>query len=757
MIETGADVKTGRLATYEQTLAEVRDECLVPARELKKKFKFKENHPLRRMSDATRNFIAEHDMLLFILDKMDGFTAFVKKGAENFGPNRNLLGHKLAAAQDRRDLMRKELNDKLKPHINQLSKSAKASPKVLRVPIEIPELLKRDGRQWDFNKVLAIALNMGNDTNIIRIADGYGLVSEEELNARVGNLEGKTKKEMRDIIHKSNVEIARAKLLQIVKPVLSESDWQSVQSIWDIVNSYWPELSAEHYKINHFHQKKVEANEIKVFTKDGVEVNLKGGYYPIKYDGSLAKKVAGWDEKDLMLNDSIWGHPNVKNGMLQTRQRVVRMPVDLSLNVLFTHLEDTIHYITHAAIIKDIDRITQDAEYQRVMEDKLGDAVYRTIRPALRNIARPERSLGLQFDRFVDRARVLTTAYILGANASVAAKQIFSLPGAVSDMGAGNYLKGLIHVLRNPLQAYESMHELSIYMETRSKSFDREIRESGNAILKKNFAGMDRSLKDMFRDAVFIPIRVMDFAAVYPAWHGAYSAEMKKSGDIEQAVRYADEVIRASQPSSKPIDLSKIQFSRNSAARLFSMFMTFTIKYGNRQRYFYRAWREGSMSTPQYLKRVGIEAIAPPAMMNLLFATLWGEDWEPEDAAVDVLLYQFSGYILARDFASAVGSSVKGKLLDKKTYQRSVGESPVFTGLELSQRAVNSIIGIMEDAGDDENFEKAAWAIAEIVSFEVGVPASRIARNLIEGARQYEEDEGTFVNILIPNPEKRGR
>lgn len=761
LIETGADIRGGRLAEYQQTLDEIVQEAIAPAASLKNKHIYGETHPMRRGSVWVRKFIADHDQIMFIFDSLDGYTALVKKGSKYFGPNRKMIGHKLTEAQDHRDRMQKEVRDKLLAPIRQLAKSAAKHGK--SIPgLNIPEAMRKDGRVWTFERVVAVALNMGNPTNANRVAAGYGLVTDDEVSMAAGNLDSLSKKEMVERLQQVRTQLSLAKLTQLTSQVLTAEDWGSVQALWNTVNSYWEQLDDVHYKVNHFRREKVQARPFQAQLADGTTVAMDGGYYPLKYDRILSDQVAEWSEQDDLFNESVFGHPGVESGMIKSRVAgPVRMPVDLSLSVLFKHMEDVVHYISHAAIIKDVDRITRDATYAEVVKNKLGRETYHAIRPILRNIAKPDRAVGLHLDTMFDRMRVLASAYVLGLNTSVAAKQLFSLPSMWHDIGFGNWLLGVKRVLANPSASYQAMHELSPYMATRASSFDREIRESGNAIMGKGF-GMDKTRRDQLRDVAFLPIQVMDMVSVLPSWWAAYKAERTRGADEKTAVRYADEMIRASQPTAKAVEQAKVLYTRTGMTRFFSMFMTFAVTFGNRQRYFYRGWKEGKVSTGEYAKHLALDAIVPVLLQNIVLGALWGGgDDDDENSwagmALDVLLYQFSGQVFIRDAAGMAVSAFKNRVLEEDNFVNNLGESAVLTGFKLAERSYVSLLNVMMDLDDDEKSEKAIWAFAEIVSFWAGLPVPKLVRNIKEGMRQFEEEDGTLFNVIAPDPQKRSR
>lgn len=670
---------------------------------------FEEGTILRKLSDESRKRFAQHDALPFIVRRLDNFVSV--KGV--VGPNETFILRRINEAESNYLRKLKEVSDTLEPAINQLKSSFKRFPKNIETDVPVPEIMQRKGRRWGFEQVLAIALNRGNETNLNRIKEGYGL-SDEDIYSLTSNL--------------------------------TKEDWEAVQTIWNTIDSLWPELDKVFFNQNGFHQKKVEALEF--ISPNGVK--LKGGYYPIKYDSKLSRLVGGWNEKDDLLNatEAMFPTPSTKSGYMRERvEGSTMLPVDLSLNVLHSHIQDAIRYINFAETIRDIDRVTKwesreaNVGYARAVEDVEGVPFYDMIRPALAYVARPHSGILTHTDKAAIKATSKATAYILGLKPSVALKQPFSIFGLINDVGPLNFIKGISSVIKNPIEAKKAMHELSPYMANRAKSIDRDIGEKIRSIKpEKNIKGI--SWKDV-QDAMFGLIRGMDFITVYPAWQSAYLKRMNETGSIEEAVKYADDSIRMSQPSSQPVDLNQLQRSKVGWHRLFTMFSSFTMKFGQRQRYHFNAWRNGQLSGPEYFTRFAIENIAPPILMNLMFAGLQGREPEPEDILFDTFIYQFLGLFLASEFAFGIVSAQRG-------FRGSLFESAALTGLRIGVDFGANVIQWITDLGDEEKFQKALLSFADLLSFQVKVPASRIAKDVKKGIEQYESGQGTPFNILVP-------
>lgn len=719
----GRDIVKQNIDHADASKAEVVEKTIEPTQDLKTKKIWSEHSRIGKLVMSARKYFASTDMFLFVMKAMDGYSNVGKDGT--MGPNEELLYRPLAKAYSARQVALAEVKAKLDAPLARLTKSAAAHPAKLNVPgVPTPGIMARNGLTWSFERILAVALNMGNESNKKALLEGYDL-TEPQLQA-------------------------------LIAP-LSKEDWNDIQEIWDVVNSLWPETNKVFRELNYFDQKKIEAVPFTVTTDNGEIVPMRGGYYPLKFDPELddTGRVGEWSEKDDLMNatDAMFPTPTARSGFMQSRVGAGKLPPKLTLGVLSDHLDHAVQYITHAKVLRDIDRVTRDPQYKRAMEDKLGKEAYKMVRPSLKYVARSEGELLGVIDGWLEKHRILATGYILGANVSVAMKQPFSAFGFVNDEGAGTLFRGMGKVLTSPLEAGRIMHKLSPYMANRAKTIDRDLGDSLKRIGPKDTVIAGVRVSDV-QNSMFVLIRAMDYVTVFPAWWGSYLKAMGETGgDIEASVTHADEAIAESQPSSRPMDLSHFQRSNKGMHRLFTMFSTFTMKYGSRQRAHYNAWKSGALSNPQYFRHIVLEAVLPPLIMRSMFTMLWGrspadeDDWG--DAVWDVFLYQFIGLPYFRDILNTVSSGVRGKFVGDPW------DSPVFQGLEIGTDLLTAMGNWIQDLEDDDKAEKAVWAFAEIVSYKIRIPASRVYEKLKKGMEQWEEEDGTPFNILVPDYNKK--
>jgi hypothetical protein len=588
---------------------------------LKKKKVLPKLTALRKYSDKFRSFISNFDSINFVMIAMGGYKSIQKPGS--FSLCEVEVNQALAKAADKRHVMLRETYEKLWPHYMHILKSIKAmkkkhGSKITQGVPEVPGVLQRDGQVgwWTPSQIFALALNVGNESNKTRIFDGFEGFTEADLNKLLG--------------------------------FLSKADWDAIQAVWDLNDELFVEINKVHRRMNGFTIEKIPAVEVK--TKYGT---YRGGYAPVRYDSKLAERVGSIKEQniatlhektDLMArNDSKFMVPAAKTSAIM--KRVSRTPYSLllSLEPISDHIIDTVHYITHAEVIRDIDRYLKTDEMKTAVVNHLGSDVYSDMRAKLAYIASPRKvSSDPQMDGIAGWLRQRTTPWILAYNHTVAAKQGFSSPAAALSLGKARWLASYIEAAFNVpdiKRKYSFMMESSPYMQGRMNSFDQEFKKQFKLLGpdEKMIIFGDKTI--VWEDVVsigFLPIQAVDLATVLPLWHGAYRQKMKDLGgntpeDHEAAVTYADELIRTTQPSAQAMDLTGAQ-RKSGLWTLLSMFGTYTIgKYQQRVRLYWRGMRSGKISKTKYAEHFMLEQLLPAIAMNILVAALKSRDFDDDE------------------------------------------------------------------------------------------------------------------------------
>lgn len=718
----------------------------------------------RKVVDAKDEFLASMNTLYFILDAFDGYVSIGKDGKH--GVNTEMIYDALVECQDNDSRMWNEMWEKCGDAFLHLHRTAQQWEKQhgkkfsrlkltagLRdgvhrelgsqikegantsldtqefLELDVPAIMQQDGRKWTPDAILGLMLHTGTKSNLERVFAGYP-------------------------------ELKEGQTLAYLKSMLTHKDWDAIQQIWDAIDSLYPQLDVVHKKMNGFHMTKIEAQPFGI-ERGGVVKKYQGGYFPVKYDSTLPQThfVKQYTELDSLLSraEAINQTPAARSGFTQGRKnKAPGFPLRLSVDVAAEHLRETIHYMTHAEALRFVDRLTKHKKWEKAFIDVMGQEAYRALRGHLKSIAMPEQLppeyVNKWWYRMGEKMRVGATTFILSWNFGVATKQVFSLPGGVHDIGMKDFCKGLKTVMTNsPMRKMKWIHEVSPYMRDRAGSMDREFldiaRKFKMDVKTVSIFGKDVSHQDVV-DFGFWPIRLADMATTYVLWIGAYEKAMGQSKDPEKAVRYADNIIRKSQPSSNPIDQTMLQRDKRLWMRWFTLFQTYLGRtYFTRQVHHFSAWKKKAMSHSEYVKYLLYDQIFPPVAMTLMMALMWGNAPDPDD---DEAMKDFMMDIgLGTAAYQAAGIPIAGNWFTPFE----AAKSPAGVGIELVEKAFKKGINYASDPSE-RRADDVMWALFHLGSFATRVPISRVAQRSKKGLDQYLEDEGTPVNILIPEPKK---
>ena len=677
-----------------------------------------------------RKFFANTGILRFIAKRMDGYS-------KEIGPAEQLVQDiisGMAASNDMWVAIQKEVE----PALQVLMKDG---DKVFS-DITWPDMLKQEGASWNKSRVVAAALNMGNDSNIMKLLDGYGLTQADA---------------------------------SMIASKLTAEEWQAIQKIWDTVDSLWPQIAEVHERLKYFRPKKIEARPLTITTADGQQVTLKGGYYPIKYDARFTRKIAEWSEKDDLLasHEAIMQVPAAKSGFSKERTGVA-YPVDLSLNVLATHFNDTIRFITLAEKVRDADRVFRNDMLMERNLETLGRDMVDMIRPTLKQVIRPTMT---ERGRIAEWMRTRMSTFYMGYNAWTALQNNTGFFPVMKRTGFHNYLNGVVHVMSNPLAAHKAMLEASAYMRLRDSKIERDMTKQ----MREFDMGKERISKDMqeklkyisfgaidvngkrygyddTKSLAFAGIRFIDAIVSLPGWWGKYNAEIEKHGDIKKATEAADAAIGKYLGSGLSIDLTG--FQRHPFWSLMAPFMSFSATQQENLQVSWEAWRNDKISTSEFLNENLMTWLAPAVMSTFLQAMLMygimgalggGDDDKRKkskwDYFSDIVSYRLMGLPFIRDAWNAVELAAENK-------RPSTARMPITEPFSMALKTVYSGVKVMTDH-DEKSVKAAMWSAAELASLASGVPATRIYERWQKGTKQIENGTGWWGNHFVPQEKKK--
>lgn len=650
-----------------------------------------------------RDSLANMKVMRYLFDAADGYRA------DHDGPNSRLIVQPLQRAASQEQELFRSFGTSLRTLLEPITSRGMHKTFSIDGVRMLPDVEREFGGQWTMERVLSVALNMGNDGNLAALQRGYNWNTQD---------------------------------LELITRRITSAEWRFVQSVWDLLDQLYPVINATYEKMYGIPLKRVEAKPFTVVSADGETINMRGGYYPLKFDkrfSETAQRNADFDV--LNSQEAILRTPNPKSGMTQERKGAGIPPL-LSLSVLTSHVADSIHYGTHTLPLLDAYRIVKRPEYRRAMQRAFGDEAYAQVVPWLRSIARPDRTkidgINKMFEFLARRGSLAA----MGFSFRTALLQTTSIPQSMAEVGTGAFLRGAYHMLVHPLESWGTIRELSPYMVSRSRNMERDVADR-----LKPFREGTKIFGSKWEEAAFAMIQAMDAIVAYPTWMAKYNDAIGKGIDQAKAITLADDAVIRAQGSGLTMDTTALM-RKPGAARLFTMFMSFAMNWQNRQRYylagFRESWRTGQseIGTARFLSHFALEWLAPP-MLTLLLIGMGrdGQPPEPEEVGMELLGYWLMGVPIVREIPALF------------EYNKKFGDSAAFKGLNAVVTATRGGMKIAAGEASDEQFYRTMKSTLDAIGFVAKVPTAPIWRT-VEGTEAFIEGKAGPLAPILGAPPK---
>lgn len=563
------------------------------------------------------------------------------------------------------------------------------------------------------HQLLAMALNMGNETNKTRLLSTppIGFHPEFEWNkANQGNTE--------QIV------------LSVLQKHLTKRDWQFVQGMWDLINSPWEEISALHKRVTGFEPQKVEALPFEVTLPDGEKMAMRGGYYPLETDPRFSAKAA---EREL-LSQPLYEELNpgfkamTRTGHTKARTNA-RYAVSLKLSLINRHLNDILHDLYFREIIIDLRRLAVNPAFVEGVKSTIGEQGYKYVDNWIKSVA-----TGRNVEKY---SLTVTSRMIRALNRRAAGSiillrmgvllQNFANPflagGRVKGFGHGDALKAILgRGLFNYWPkctlgklGWKAAAETRDWVWTKSK-FMRDRRENP-AYTLKDYKGVTAKTESGLREFTIGLLAASDDMTNIPMWIQGYKKKFKETGNEKQAVNYADLLVSRVTPSARKYDVAQILRSGSDIDKAIAIFYSFwNVEYNNWVRELGKQGKKPIKNAPRFMGFV-----ASRLMFVFVSALLAGHepdpDWEFSKKAAwwvkEYAMYPISFFPFFRDVA--------GLVLDNALSLPSYGYRPFLMGrvVENVGRATMKIKKRMSGEASDQELVES---LAKIVSVAVPYP-----------------------------------
>lgn len=546
--------------------------------------------------------------------------------------------------------------------------------------------------------------------------------------------------------------------IEAIFNTLDARDWAFVQETWDFIDEFWEEIKAKQARVSGIVPEKVQAAPF--VTRFGQQ--LRGGYHPLAYDGRLTirgqQHEAATEAKGLLA--AAYVASTTKRGHLEARQQNVKLSVRLDLGVVFGHIEQVLHDLTHHEAVLDVARLLRDPAVAEAILDTRGDQVYQQFTRALQDIAVGTRPAQNILDRAATFMRTRTQLAMLGWNFWTAAQQPLGLFNGAERVGVRWVMRGMVRWLRDAASMESTaawIAEVSPMMRGRGLTATQDLNDLRNALRRPGgwFDALlrattwDRVTKETFLDSYLWHIGMMQRVADIPTWLGQYEKSLAAGESEARAIALADQAVIDSQGSGQMKDLAQIQRG-SPVAKLFLMFYSYgNTVFNSSANAFERTDVRSPVSVARLLGSLSLLYIGPAfgtvVMARLLGKTLGRDDDEEDgvagflaDVGRETVSTALNTIVLVREFGGLVGEETRG-------YAGPAGTRL----LQLAYRLATQI--------KQGELDEALWRAANATAGTLfGFPAAQVQRT-IDGWIALEEGRTKNPAALLVGPPRGAR
>ena len=394
------------------------------------------------------------------------------------------------------------------------------------------------GRSLNREAVLAIALNTGNDSNLQRLLGGESW----------------------------NVEQLRP-----VLESLTAADWQFVQAVWDYFESYRPMIAEKERRVSGREPEWIAAAPRVVTTADGKTVNLRGGYYPVKYDPRASERAEAHMEAEegrQMMRGAYTSSTTRRSFTKARAEEVHGRPLLYSLDGIYNGLQEVIHDLAWHEYLIDATSLVRDKGIASAMRETYGPEAHQQFKSWLQDIAQGDVGVRNAGEAALGWVRQGVSIAGLGYNVMTALIQPFGLTQSIVRVGSRYIGKGMAEFIGSPIKTIDMVHEKSDFMRTRPMTRLRELAE-----VRAQVKGRSKTRQVIDGGAFYLMLRTQQMVDI-PTWVGMYEKAIAEGNEEQRARDLADQAVIDAQGSGTLKDQSAIERG-GQAQRLFTVFYSF--------------------------------------------------------------------------------------------------------------------------------------------------------------------------------------
>lgn len=408
------------------------------------------------------------------------------------------------------------------------------------------------------------------------------------------------------------------------------------------------------------------------------------------------------------------------------------------------NLIQTEHYIAYNDAIRSVTRILNQPAVKIAMDDKSPD-VARHLREWVKAVAYgrvqgSDADLG-GWGKIINTLRQNFSTYVLGFKLTTGLQQLSSFAKGAGMIDKGAVLKSTAAFMKNPMEAFAFANLKSPFIDSRMKSYERELAEAAEKAIVSDVTG-SKPITKRIKSLAMWHIGAIDKTVCVVLWNAKYSEAMNRPGAKEQdAIDAADEVIRKTQSRGGVVFTSAI-YRGDAFTRAFTMFSSDLNQ--NVNLLFELAGKWGMETTPENLAKIFWYFVIPTLIVYIINNAFKPD--RPEEAA-KTTINQFTGALPffgnIIDAAVAVGADrikeARGLIPNKSWQLYASDQTPtVLQPLDAFGKAVITM-------GGKKPLADKALAGWDALMQLTGMPWNAVKRTIKGGKTAWETKDARYL------------
>ena len=335
--------------------------------------------------------------------------------------------------------------------------------------------------------------------------------------------------------------------------IIQERHWQFVQGVWDLLEQSKPKAQQAHFEVFGYYFDEIAANPIQ--TPWG---EFRGGYVPAQIDADLVvdgqmRELANQENENMD-----YAFPTTAKGFTKARVEYNR-PLVLDLSRLMSHAEQVALFSNMEVPVRDVRRLLSDITPE--LNRHQHKALESMLMPWLNRAAKQRTVTKIQedggFSRFWSVMRQRAGMALMFGNTVNTIQQITGFLLAGVKVKTRYMAAASLDFVSNYKEMQQSVAELSEFMRSR---MDNEIAAMDDFIQETliNPNLFQKAQNWTNRNAYFLQ-QAMANSMEPIIWTAAYRQSLDQGMNEADAAFFADGVIRQTQGSTLPEDISRAE------------------------------------------------------------------------------------------------------------------------------------------------------------------------------------------------------